>query len=865
MKNKKILAIAAVIAVILLVGGILLFGRNRNAGTNITRYEWLEMLCEQTGMEQGDLKDPAFEDVEKTDDYYSYVQAAVNWELLDGGRQFSGDKTASGEFVALTTMKAFGEKKIQIYLNTDQEISDKQYLQLALDLGLMSKQELKKSYGVSEDRAREILEKYQELYYGELWPEDYEETHYQENVTEFVAGDILWGDEEGTELIVDSSVCGTLSVGDIVVFDSGREGKIARRVENIGEDDRLSLSDNVELGDIFESYQMYATERVSFDDIVSYYGLTPGEARAERHVMAVAAESGATSAPGFKLEFKTEDDDGENELHIAISKGDVSYELYSMSIDPDENLDIEVNVEDINVKASADLRGVSLQEAEVHVDATLDTKAGMSMEEEQRFELFEIPVKFLGGTVSTNVELYLAVEIDGTISLQAEIPVSGGMRYEKGKGICRNNSPVRAQDATVEAECTVEFKGVVEPVLRVLSFEIVDVEVESGLQLGYKVKTHSGMICSDKSLAFPLVTIKVSGDDDKETLVGEQLKLSAEWEIISADNAPIQKKQHWEEIPGQGKELVEECTYNDLFQKSQKREKGNLHDSGKRRTDNNETPYTQMDVDAGIEDQNANINRNPNMDQRLTPLFGKDIPAYFFVQEILDNGDNYTIWGDVYVRDYIEKDRFDALNPGDTVTSLQGEVYTVESIGNLLVHDPVVIELQKDGEKWYCCNTQTYPYYQFPNTLEGNVAYLPLSTEEEFAGYSEYVSAHVEEAAYEAQGQEVPDEIQEITEGGPYWAWDDKYTIEDVELTVDKDMPVYDVILGFSYSRKEVEDVIGEYPNMHLYEEGMTFAEAYVTDEAQKAQTFRSRFSIVGFYLTEQGNLDLLFSLQFPN
>lgn len=860
MKNKKIMAIVAAVIVVLLLGVILFLNRHKNTENIITRYEWLEMLCEQTGMEQGDLKDPAFEDVEKTDEYYSYVQAAVNWGLLDSGKKFSGDKNASGEFAALTTMKAFGEKKVQIYLNTDQKISDEQYIQLALELGLLSKKELKKSYDVSEDRAREILEKYQELYYGELWPEDYEETHYRENVIELATGDILWGDEDGTELIVTSSICENLSAGDIVVFDRGKEGKIARRVEHIGDDDRLSLSDNVELGEIFESYLMYATETVDFDDIVSYYNLSPEEARTEGYVMTVATESGTTNVAGFKVEIKTEDDKGENKVHIKISRNGVAYELCSRSTKAAENLDIEVNVEDINVKASADLRGISLQESEVHVDTTLDVKGSISMEEEERFELFTIPVKFLGGAVSTDVEIYLVVGVEGNISLQAEFPVSGGMRYEKGNGICYNTTPIHPRNATLEAECTVQFMGVIEPVLRVMSFDIADLEVESGLQLEYKVKQHPQMICTEKSLALPIVTIKVSGDDKKETLVGEQLGLSAEWEVIPADKAPIQKKQHWEEIPGQGKKAVEECTYNEFVSKAQKREKGNLHYGRAHRRGNNENLNSQTN-----ENQNVNINRNPNTDKRLAPLFGKDIPAYFFVQEIIDNGEDYTIRGDVYVRDYIEKESFDALQPGDIVTSLQGETYVVKSIGNLLVNDPVVIELEKDGEKWYCCKTQDYQYYQFPNTLEGNVAYLPLSTEEEFAGYSEYVAAHVEKAVYEVQGLDVPDEILEITEAGPYWAWDDKYTIEDVELTVTKDMPVYDAILGYSYSRKEVEDVIQEYPDMHMYEEGMPFEEAYAENEIQKAQTFSNRFSIIGFYLTEQGDLDLLFSLLFPD
>lgn len=118
---------------------------------------------------------------------------------------------------------------------------------------------------------------------------------------------------------------------------------------------------------------------------------------------------------------------------------------------------------------------------------------------------------------------------------------------------------------------------------------------------------------------------------------------------------------------------------------------------------------------------------------------------------------------------------------------------------------------------------------------------------------------------YEEQGLDIPDEIMEVTEAGPYWAEDDSYLIENVEFTLDKDMPVYDAILNYSYSRKEVDDSIQDGSNMHMYEEGMTFGEAYAANEVQKEQYYTDRFQRMGFYLTQQGDLNLLFSVEFPD
>lgn len=847
MKNRKIIIIVAIV-MLLILAGTLLFLSCRNGDKNtddITRYEWIEMLCTQTGMEQGTLKTPVFDDVDETNEYYSYVQAAVNWGLLEEGDKFSGDKRASGRFIALTTMKAFGEKKIQIYLDTDTDISDKQYLQLALDLELISKEKMNR--GFSEDEVRKVITRYQELYYGELWPDDYEEVSYQDSVTQLGAGDILWGDESGTEIIVSPSAAEKIQSGSVIVYDCGKGLKTARKVDNIDEEDRLTLSEDLQMEDVLQDYLVYATEVVSMEDIVAYYGLTEAEDVSAEEMWFRKGSSDEKpkdeeKTPGeFKLIVAAErnEETGEMELHVKIrgekDNASVTYDLPNpIPIDEKAEWEMELGVEKINVKANADIQHGQLMGAEAHVDTNINASVGIKMggEAEVKKKLMVIPVKLAGGICSVNVELYVVLSVDGKISIEAQFPVSGGACYERGKGVRYCKTDIHVTEPKIDAECDAELALRTEPVLNVIGlWNALDVELDIGAHYVYKATIHPTMTCIDKTFGFPVVTLEIGGDDDKKTLL-QKVGISAEWEIVPIDHTLIRKSQHWEETPSEGKKKVPECTY-----------------SG-----------TDAEGDKDVI-QNADINMNPYTDKRLSKLFGKDIPAILFVQEIEERDNDYRIRGNVYVRDYMEKGRFDALKEGDKVTSLLGNVYVVTQIDQTLTDYPV-IQFECNGEKWYCCKAKNYQFYEFP---QGNITYLPISTNKEFARYFDYVTAHEEEMRYEEQGLDIPDEIMEVTEAGPYWAEDDSYLIENVEFTLDKDMPVYDAILNYSYSRKEVDDSIQDGSNMHMYEEGMTFGEAYAANEVQKEQYYTDRFQRMGFYLTQQGDLNLLFSVEFPD
>lgn len=88
-------------------------GKDENA---VPRYEWLEMLGEQIGINGYTNDSPYFCDVHSENPYYPYIQSAVEWNVIDVATDFEGDDYASGKFIALTAMRAIGENKLKIFL-----------------------------------------------------------------------------------------------------------------------------------------------------------------------------------------------------------------------------------------------------------------------------------------------------------------------------------------------------------------------------------------------------------------------------------------------------------------------------------------------------------------------------------------------------------------------------------------------------------------------------------------------------------------------------------------------------------------------------------------------------------------------------
>lgn len=54
----------------------------RNAG-GYTRAEWIHSLCDSMGIPKSETDKPYFKDVDKDDSDFPYIQAAVEWNIID--------------------------------------------------------------------------------------------------------------------------------------------------------------------------------------------------------------------------------------------------------------------------------------------------------------------------------------------------------------------------------------------------------------------------------------------------------------------------------------------------------------------------------------------------------------------------------------------------------------------------------------------------------------------------------------------------------------------------------------------------------------------------------------------------------------
>ena len=111
---------------------------------DVTRYQWMEMLCRQSGLEEYRNSVPYYEDVNADNPYFSYIQSAVEWEVLDRDAKFEGDGYASGRFVVLTAMKTIGERKLMMYLGTEDTIEEDIYVKLAIENDLIQQRNVNK-------------------------------------------------------------------------------------------------------------------------------------------------------------------------------------------------------------------------------------------------------------------------------------------------------------------------------------------------------------------------------------------------------------------------------------------------------------------------------------------------------------------------------------------------------------------------------------------------------------------------------------------------------------------------------------------------------------------------------------------------
>lgn len=554
---------------------------------DLSRYQWIEMLCNQMGMTGYNSQNPYFKDVPEDDAYYSYIQSSVEWDVVEKASRFQGEEYATGRFIALTAMRTIGEDKLKNCLDIKGKITDEKYIDYAVEYNLVRNEELNQSF--STERAQDVLNRLYELYFGSFWQDDFEQVEYAKDVIELPSNAILTINEEASEIQITDEALSQVEEGKIIVFEYGKTGfKIARRITDVEVNGILQLDDNMELDEILDSFVVSDISAVSVDDILNFYQLNEGSvALATKHdteySVIPTSFSSEVQSNGFKISLETEKEGDKKKLKIIITNNEngLSYTLpIEKEIENDSEYQAELDVDKILVATQMEYSvadGVKCAEIVLDAHATFEGGVLTSASQEKRILLCETPTPLGSGIVGVKIQLYLVISAEGTLTLKAEIPMNLCVRYEAGKGV-RNMTPeISIDNPELKANANASLMLRFEPMLVLFTtINVLDAEGDIGASANARLTVRQNIQdCMDISVAFPVLKCSVGGDDDADTIIGK-LGISGAWEIISAQNAKFQKDWHYEMYADGTAQFVEECTYQEQNKVAEHGEQGNV-------------------------------------------------------------------------------------------------------------------------------------------------------------------------------------------------------------------------------------------------------------------------------------------------
>ncbi|MGN0342903.1 MAG: hypothetical protein ACI4DO_08925 [Roseburia sp.] len=569
-KNRKVICVIVILTILLIMFAALAIGKiitRKNDDGYITRNEWIEMLGEHMGAINYSSQVPYFDDVDENSEYFSCVQSAVEWGIIEDEKQFDGNDDALGKFVAVSAMKSIGNPKLKCYLHTDIDLNENDYLDIALDVGLIGRGQLGK--GFSREEAEAVIEKLDELYYGEFWPKDLEEYEFQNTVNNLTEESILSYDKDANVLNCKE----LLNAGDVITFNDG-EFVVARKVSTVLSDGNYALTDP-EMEEVFETLTQSGVKELTFQDIVNYYGeenleLSVNESvQINSSIMVSDTIAGNVDTKGFKIEV--EEDSSKLNIYVTDNDTKVRYKLpISLEISENyENFSASLDISKIFVGSQIDYSATSgVKYADVAVDIESKWQAGLAAEDEisDRIMLFETPVPLGTGLVGVDVQIYLVTTLSGEIYLEAELPFQSDVYYEKDLGVRTVQHDFEVNDPRVEITAEIRNKIDVAPILVVCEFApIIDAEVGVGVSTKASIVVHDNhQICTDVTVRFPVADISVGQSDvqyhGRETAIAK-LGLSGKWDIIDEDHALKVIGLHFEVLPDNRTQFVDECTY----------------------------------------------------------------------------------------------------------------------------------------------------------------------------------------------------------------------------------------------------------------------------------------------------------------
>lgn len=653
MKKKEIIRygiIATIIIILVIVLLKLTIGSKTKDENTVSRYEWIQMLTEEFGMTEYSNDRPYYKDVNSDNPYFASVQSAYEWKIIEENLTFNGEEPADGEFVALTSMKAIGKYKIQIYMGLSDEPKDKDYLELAVEKELLDKSQLNEM--LSKQESQVILEKASELYLSGLWVDDFAELAYQDNIIEIENANIKAISDDWSQIVLTSDMTREFQAGDIIVFAEPVTGqKIAKQIASLNSDGNIVL-DETSIDKVLTSLIMSDISEVTIEDILAYHNLDNNNLVSDNSrmkkvsyddyiVKSVKQVNGSISEKGFAISLSAE----EEEISVGLTDNNtgLSYELPVGEIKKiNGTIDATIDVQRIYAGVQAYWSWQQgLEYVDIQIESDIQCSKELTISEEIKIPLITTPLYFGNGIVGINVEFNLVISVDGSVSIQASLPMRAGIVYEKGLGIRKHTTNSEYPESKVVANCSVSCMLNLTPSLKIFAWNVLDLDLDIGVLASAEIETRTNskvLSCADLTIALPIFTVAVSTGESIEKFFDEDFSVS--WEILNVDNTLYRKGLHYEWYSNGESGVVEECTYKE----------------------------EQLEIEIS------------SIDSRLT---------YYaqFTSDFIDEGNYYRAEGQLYCKDYIPVTVLKTLQPGESY-DFYGHEYVYEGKKSLIESFP---------------------------------------------------------------------------------------------------------------------------------------------------------------------------------
>lgn len=538
-KNFLIIFFIAIAVVLLAVVGVISF-RHFNSrhddkivssynDDDITRFEWMEMLGKQFGFTEYENTQPVFSDVDDACEYFKYIQSAVQWKVIEEDELFEGDKIASGYFIALTSMKTIGDYKLQIYLGDTKELSDSDYIDIAIDNQLINKEDLDRGFSKSE--CEEVIQKILFLANEKFWVDGIENIEYKDGVSE---------------------------------------------------EDVLNMSDG-NLGDVIEKAVISEKTTLTFDDIAKFYGWTEENA-IRTSAVKCGEKTNEVDFSGFSVEIKYDINTENINVTYTDNRTGNSWEEEIEGAGEDNNvieqyITASVDFSDIVVGNQTIWdNGLQYQDVNLSYKAEYKTTSVIEKEFEKAIPILPEPIIVgEGKAAGVGIQLYVVFKAGGKIeaAITTTLNPCTGICYENGKGVRPYYTCVDEVEPTVEATCNVGGYVRGEAIPWLCFCPILDFETDIGVEAagGIFLRPNS-QLCSDLSVSLPNIYVYISHDEKFENKTLFSIcGISMEEKIYGPDSLVdeltdekalyLQFGIHFEKYPDGTGKIVKECTWDE--------------------------------------------------------------------------------------------------------------------------------------------------------------------------------------------------------------------------------------------------------------------------------------------------------------